>query len=98
MTSTQKTLWAEFLWANAHMKKIPDSYDVNTEDTMGRLPMGKTLAQEEKPLAIMTSTWETLWDIQLSIVGHLWKICGILVGRISVELLQNLMGHLIGNS
>ena len=48
MTPTQKTPWAEFLWANAHIKKIPDSYGVNTEDTMGRIPMGETLAQEEK--------------------------------------------------
>ena len=61
MTSAQKIPWAEFLWANAHMKKIPDSYDVNTEDTMGRIPMGETLVQEEKTLAIMTSTQKTPW-------------------------------------
>ena len=50
MTSTQKTLWAEFLWARRlHKKKNPGSHDINTEDTMGRIPMGETLAQEEKP-------------------------------------------------
>ena len=62
MTSTQKTPWAEFLWAKRlHKKKIPDSYDVNTEGSMGRIPIGETLVQEEKPLAIMTSTRKTLW-------------------------------------
>ena len=33
MTWTQKTPWAEFLWANAHKKKIPDPYYVNTDIT-----------------------------------------------------------------
>ena len=46
---------------NAHMKKIHGSTDISTEDTMGRIPMGETLVQEEKPLAIMTSTQKTPW-------------------------------------
>ena len=49
MTSRQKTPWAEFLWADAHMKKNHGSTDVNTEDTMSRIPMGETLVQEENP-------------------------------------------------
>ena len=50
MTLTQKTPWAEFLWARRlHKKKNPGSHDINTEDSMGRIPMGETLAQEEKP-------------------------------------------------
>ena len=36
-----------FLWVNAHMKKILDSYNANTEDTMGRIPTGETLAQDK---------------------------------------------------
>ena len=73
MTSTQKTPWAEFLWANAHMKKIPDSYDANTEGPMGRIPMGETLVQEEKPLAIMTSTQKTPWAEFLWANAHMKK-------------------------
>ena len=45
LTSARKTPWAEFLWANAHMKKNHGSTDVNTEDTMGRILMGETLVQ-----------------------------------------------------
>ena len=60
MASIQKTPRAEFLWANAHMKKIPDSNDVNTEDTMGGIPMGETLTWR-KPTALMTSAWKTPW-------------------------------------
>ena len=49
LTSTQKTLWAEFLWARRlHKKKNPGSHDINTEDSAGRIPMGKR-SQEEKP-------------------------------------------------
>ena len=88
MTSTQKTPWAEFLWANAHMKKIPDSYDANTEGPMGRIPMGETLAQEEKPLAIMTSTQKTPWAEFLWVNAHMKKNPG------STDInLGNIMGH-----
>ena len=49
MTSTQKTPWAEFLWANAHMKKIHCCTDINTEVPWAKITMGETLAQEENP-------------------------------------------------
>ena len=50
LTSTRKYHGQKLLWAKRlHKKKTPDSYDANTEDTMGRIPMGETLAQEEKP-------------------------------------------------
>ena len=112
MTTTQKTPWAEFLLAKRlHKKKNPGYHDINTEESVGRIPMGER-SHEEKPrlywhqhgrlhrqkslwakrlhkkktLALMTSTGGTLWDIQLSLVGHRWKnrrnscgqnLCGI---------------------
>ena len=50
LTSTRKYHGQKSLWAKRlHKKKTPDSYDANTEDIMGRIPMGETLAQGEKP-------------------------------------------------
>ena len=51
---------AEFLWATAHMKKIHGSIDINTEDTMGRIPMGEMLTWR-KSLTLMTLTQKTPW-------------------------------------
>ena len=61
MTTTQKTPRAEFLWANAHMKKNHCCTDINTEVPWAKLTMGETLAQEEKPQTLMTLTQRTLW-------------------------------------
>ena len=106
LTSARKTPWAEFLLANAHMKKIPDSNDINTEDTMGRTPMGETLTWR-KPTALLTSARKTPWAEFLLANAHMKKNHGSTdvniedtMGRIHMgeTLVQNLMGHLIGNS
>ena len=61
LTSTQKTLWAEFLWARRlHKKKNPGYHDINTEDSMGRIPMGEMLTWR-KSTALLKSTQKTLW-------------------------------------
>ena len=91
---------------NAHMKKIPDSNDVNTEDTMGRIPMGETLTWR-KPTALLTSARKTPWAEFLWANAHMKKNHGSTnantedtMGRIPMgeTLVQNLKGHLMGNS
>ena len=42
------------------MKKIPGSYDANTEDIMGRIPMGRTLKWRKS--LTLTSTQKTPWE------------------------------------
>ena len=90
---------------NAYMEKIPDSYDVNTEDTMGRIPRGETLTWR-KPTASLTSARKTPWAEFLWANAHMKKNHGSTdvntedtMGRIPMgeTLVQNLMGHLIGN-
>ena len=133
LTSTQKTLWASFLRARRlHKKKNPGSHDINTEDSMGRIPMGETLtwrksltlmtltqktqwaeflwakrSLEENPTALLTSARKTPWAEFLWANAHMKKNHGSTdvntedtMGRILMgqTLVQNLMGHLIGNS
>ena len=48
MTLTQKTPWAEFLWAKRSLEENPLLYWHQHEDSMGGIPMGER-SHEEKP-------------------------------------------------
>ena len=58
-TSTQKTRRAEFLWANAHMKKPHGSTDIKTEKLGGQNSYGRTLTWRN-PTALLTSRRKNL--------------------------------------
>ena len=73
LTSTQKTLWAEFLWAKRlHKEKIPDFMTLSQKDTMGRIPLGETLTWR-KPTALLTSARKTPWPEFLWANAHMKK-------------------------
>ena len=67
MTSTQKTPWAEFLWADAHMKKNHGSTVINLGSIMGH--PAKSCGTSLERLAEFLwaeSPWNfyrTLWNI-----------------------------------
>ena len=66
MTLTQKTPWAEFLWARRlHKKKNPGSHDINTEDSAGRIPMGKRLHKKKNPGSHDANTEDTMGRIPM---------------------------------